>query len=60
LRSTDVSVDFKLAVIFRKGKVNQFQAHKAQVNCVTADATKIVSASYDGTIKVWDFRDQEY
>ncbi|XP_071941621.1 uncharacterized protein [Antedon mediterranea] len=38
-----------------KEKSTQTLASNSQVNCIICDKTKIVSASYDNKLRVWDF-----
>ncbi|XP_033101993.1 F-box/WD repeat-containing protein pof1-like [Anneissia japonica] len=39
-----------------KGKCKHtLRGHSTQINCIVCDKTKIVSASYDNKLRVWDF-----
>ena len=39
----------------RKESLQTFSGHERGINCVYFDGTKIISASYDNKVKIWDF-----
>ena len=40
---------------FRDKSVQSYAAHQHPVNCIHCNETKIVSASWDNKVKIWDF-----
>nr|XP_018673256.1 F-box/WD repeat-containing protein 7 isoform X1 [Ciona intestinalis]XP_026696631.1 F-box/WD repeat-containing protein 7 isoform X1 [Ciona intestinalis]XP_026696633.1 F-box/WD repeat-containing protein 7 isoform X1 [Ciona intestinalis] len=40
--------------------IRKLRGHKGQINCVTSGPTRVVSASHDGTVRVWDFRESPF
>ena len=43
---------------FRETEVNKLDGHQGQINALCADSLRIITASYDKTINVWDFREK--
>ena len=45
-----------MSSLFNRDKsVQSYAAHQHPVNCIHCNETKIVSASWDNKVKIWDF-----
>lgn len=40
---------------YRSSSIQTYSGHTRTVNCVHCDARRIISASYDYKVKIWDF-----